>query len=287
MPGPIELDPTLSALAAGRRVFDRFVLVRILGRNQTGVSWLTQDDAAGRPAALRFLAESLARDLVALADVKLEIEALSALLHPAFAERYEFHQEGQMVAISREYVPGAPLGGLREVRLKGCYDADELLPLIEPLGAAFRHLHDEAKLVHRGLHPGHFVLTPDDEIRVVDCGIAHALLEASGRRGDGAPDGPLSAYASPQLASGHAPGPADDVHAFGAVLYDLLAGSPLKRSDGDKRTTIAEARAASNRWGEEVPAVWERVIAECMADDAARRPRRIADVIEQLRSGPG
>ncbi len=49
--------------------------------------------------------------------------------------------------------------------------------------------------------------------------------------------------------------------------------------------SIAETRAASNRWGEEVPAPWEQSIAACLASDPARRPHRIANLLDQLRSG--
>ena len=80
MHGPNELDPTLAALAEGQRVFGRFTLVRALGRGTLGVVWMARDEAQNRDVELKFLPEVLARDVVTVADLKLEAPNKSSCL---------------------------------------------------------------------------------------------------------------------------------------------------------------------------------------------------------------
>ena len=74
MPVPNELDATLSALAEGQRVFERYTLGRVLGRGTLGVVWLVRDEEMRRNAELKFLPEVLVRDIVALSDLRTEVE---------------------------------------------------------------------------------------------------------------------------------------------------------------------------------------------------------------------
>ena len=265
MPGPNDLDPTLSALAEGRRVFGRFVLGRALGRGTLGVVWMARDEAENRDVELKFLPEVLARDLVTVADLKLEVERVRAVRHDVFQAIHEFHQDETLAAVSSEFVPGTTLGALCEVRLNGWFDAAELLPWLEPLAAAFAHAHGELHVVHRALHPGHLVLTPGGRVKVLDFGIAHTLLEAAARHAGGVRSSAALTFASPQLATGGAlPTPADDVYALGATLYDLLAGAPPISAETPDWTPMMPRRAVQNRWGAPIPAAWDTAIAACL-----------------------
>ena len=282
MHGPNELDPTLAALAEGQRVFGRFTLVRALGRGTLGVVWMARDEAQNRDVELKFLPEVLARDVVTVADLKLEVERVRDLRHDVFQAIYDFYEDGTRAAVSSEFVPGNTLGALCEVRFNGCFDAAELLPWIEPLADAFTLAHRQ-QLVHRALHPGHLVLTPAGRVKVLDFGIAHALHEASMRRCADKSENATLTYASPQLAAGALPSPEDDVYSLGATLYDLLAGAPPFTTGATM--PIAARRAALDRWGAPVPSAWEKVISSCFAKDPAKRPQSIASVIQALREG--
>lgn len=292
MPGTTELHPNLAALSEGQRILGRFVLSRMLRESAWGATWLGRDETTGQEVVIKALAEVIARDVVAIADLKHEIQRLRDLQHEVFPAKWELHQDDSLAALVRDFVPGASLEALRDVRIHGCFEAEELLSLVEPLGPAFIQAHERLRMVHRALHPGQFILDPDGALRILDFGISHALLEAGARHAESKRDGASTPYASPHVVAGGLPIPTDDIYSLGAVLHALLTGVPPSSRDGlpeespdGDGISMEERRAALNRWGASIPPWWELMIASCLAEDPAERPNSVRVMIDALRTG--
>ena len=289
-----EQDAMLAALAEGQRHFGRFVLQRLLGTSAQGAVWLARDEAEERSAALKFLPDALARDSQIRAELQRLIEKIRPLNNEVLPTRRELHGDGPRVAISGEVVEGSALGALREVRLNGCLDAAELLAWLEPFAAALNAAHETAQGAHGALHPWHLVLTSDGKVKGLDFAIADALARGGERQGvkGGRRASRSWLYASPQVRTGAAPTPLDDVYSLAATIYDLLAGGPpfsaeqLDAKDAPAAPMlIRERRAAQDCWGAKVPVVWEETIAACLALEPSVRPQNIGTLFDRLKLG--
>jgi hypothetical protein len=153
------------------------------------------------------------------------------------------------------------------------------------LAAALDYLHREAGVAHGDLKPANVLLRRDGVVKLADFGVARelALSPAAGAGG-------TLAYLSPQRVLGTAPGPADDLYALGALLYELLTGRP-PFFEGDVAAQIellAPEPLATRRRRlgvpapDAVPPAWERVIQSCLAKRAADRPATAGEIASGL-----
>src|SRR5262249_16965413 len=122
-----------------------------------------------------------------------------------------------------EFVAGGSLAG----KIAGQpLPAREAARLAETLARAVQLAHSR-NVVHRDLKPANVLLAADGTPKITDFGLARQTDRDSQatRAGDimGTPS-----YMAPEQASGraHEAGPAADIYALGAILYECLAGRP-------------------------------------------------------------
>ena len=285
---------TCVGLAAGRRVFGRYVLEAVAGRGGMGVVWRARDEELEREVALKFLPETVASDPEAVRDLKRETKRCLELTHPHIVRVYDFVQDAQLAAIGMEFVAGQSLAKSKAEAPGGCLTVEELAPLVAQLCAALDYAHGEAKVVHRDLKPANLLVTAEGKVKVTDFGIARSLTDThtrlTGRVGN--TSGTL-AYMSPQQVMGKKATPADDIYALGATLYELLTGKPpFYTGDISHQilhqvpASLAKQRAELEGKGEPIPAVWEETILACLAKEPQDRPQSAREVAKRLGLAP-
>ncbi len=150
-----------------------------------------------------------------------EAEAIARLQHPHIVQIHEVGVEIPYFVL--EYVAGGNLCQRLDGRPR---PARETAQLIEKLARAIQHAHEQG-IIHRDLKPANVLLTLDGEPKITDFGLAKLLDANDHQTRSGALLGTPS-YMAPEQASGNGKeiGPATDIYALGAILYEMLAGRP-------------------------------------------------------------
>ncbi|MEO8353523.1 MAG: protein kinase, partial [Chthoniobacteraceae bacterium] len=158
---------------------------------------------------------------------------------------------------------------------------------------AMDYAHRQARVVHRDLKPANLMVNGRGDLKVTDFGISRSMSDSMTRVSMSNSAGTL-AYMSPEQALGSPPAAGDDIYAFGATVYDLLTGRPpffRGNLQVQLETVIPplmeQRRTELGNSSEPIPALWEEVIAACLAKRPADRPQSMIEIANLLGVGAG
>ncbi|MBX3466381.1 MAG: SUMF1/EgtB/PvdO family nonheme iron enzyme [Planctomycetes bacterium] len=202
-------------------VAGRYELRGVLGQGGMATVFRAHDRRLGREVALKLVRAPPGAEGRRAGRLQREAELTAALRHPNIVLVHDAGAHGGGLYIAFELVEGA------RTLAAACAG--------QPLAARVALLRDAARgvghahargIVHRDLKPENILVDADGRVRVADFGLATAeglerLTQTGALLGT-----PL--YMAPEQFSGRRDevGPAADVWALGACLYELLAGAP-------------------------------------------------------------
>jgi WD40 repeat protein len=259
-----------------------------LGRGGMGVVYKARHVGLGRLVAVKMI---LAGGQAGEQDRQRflgEARAAAGLRHPNIVA---VHEVGEYEAGGGACLPFFSLelveGGTLAQRLRGEPQPPRAAAeLVEVLAQAVQHAHDNG-VVHRDLKPANVLLTADGSPKVGDFGLAKRLDGADGRTPTGAVLGTPS-YMAPEQAGGvtRAVGPAADVYALGAILYEMLTGRPPFKSEQPIDTVLQVLRddpVPPRRLVPSVPRDLETICLKCLRKEPARRYAGATALADDLR----
>src|SRR5438270_3643966 len=175
-----ELDPDLTfrEFAAGQKLFNRYTLIKTLGRGGMGVVWLARDDELERDVALKFLPELIIHDRSVLSDLKRETKRSLELTHKNIVRIHDFVHDDQSGCISMEYIDGDTLSNLRSDKEHKVFEIDDVREWIGQLCDALDYAHNHARIIHRDLKPANLMVNQRGNMKVADFGIARSLSDS-------------------------------------------------------------------------------------------------------------
>jgi WD40 repeat protein len=212
-----------TAPAAERRpMLEGYEILGELGHGGMGTVYKARQRSLKRLVALKVIRCPAAADPRSLARFRTEAEAAARLQHPNLVPIYEVGEQGGVPYLALEYIDGVTL----EQRLAGKpQPARQAAALVEVLARAMHHAHERG-VVHRDLKPANVLLTSGDTPKITDFGLAKLAEAEVAHTVSGAIVGTPS-YMAPEQAAGRGDtGPAVDVYALGATLYECLTGRP-------------------------------------------------------------
>jgi WD40 repeat protein len=262
-------------------------LIEEVGRGAMGTVWRAWQRSARRQVAVKVLSSD-----VPTGRVHTEVLAATRLSHPNIVQVFEVLEQAGRTALVMEFVEGGNLAQRLAGRPQPPRDAARL---VEALAWAMAHAHARG-VVHRDLKPSNVLLSGDGPLvecvpRISDFGLAKLTEDGLNltRTTDvlGTPS-----YMAPEQTGGHgAVGPAADVYALGAILYECLTGRAPFLGEG-VLDTLDQVRnqepVPPSRLQPRLPRDLEVICLKCLHKSHLRRygsARELADDLHRFQDG--
>jgi len=277
-------------LAPGVRVGGaHYLLKRLLGRGETSEVWLARDVKAAKDVALKFLPQGLLTDENLIEHFKDEAGRISLLEHVHIVSTFDFVNDHQTAALVMEYVDGWSLATLKVDQPNRCYPVGGIELWIRQVCEALDCAHNDFDMVHGDLKPSNLLVTAREGIKVSDFSFAADIRNESSKRGliKGIASG--IGFLSPQQVMGNTPSKLDDIYSLGAMVFDLLTGTPpfykgeiIAQVCSLKAPSMAERLRELGLADVSLPPVWEDTVAACLAKNPSDRPPSAGAVLHLL-----
>ncbi|MBV9123279.1 MAG: serine/threonine protein kinase, partial [Planctomycetes bacterium] len=219
----------------------------------------------------------------ALPSVRAEAEKILRLRHSHIVQVYRFGEQDGQLYFATEF----GIGGSLDQSLVGTpLLINPAVKMVETLARAIHHAHEQG-VVHRDLRPCNVLLSAGGIPKITGFGLAHLLERKepeTSRRGLRLF---LSNYMAPEqtdVGIGEI-GPATDVHALGAILYELLTGQPpfLANTVLDTLEQVRSRKPVPPRHLHmELPCELEAICLRCLEKDPRKRPASALVLAEEL-----
>jgi eukaryotic-like serine/threonine-protein kinase len=262
--------------------FPGYEVQALLGQGGMGAVFRARQPRLNRLVALKVMLSGVYAGRDERGRFQREAEAVAGLQHPNVVQIYDVGESSGRPYFTMELLEGGSLAR----HLAGIpQPSRQAAELLATLAGAVQFAH-QGGIVHRDLKPSNVLLAADGTPKLSDFGLARRLDGGAGLTRSGLVLGTPS-YMAPEQARGdtQAVGPAVDIYALGAILYELLTGRPPFRSETAAETVrqvIDQDPAPPSRLNAKVPRDLETICLKCLDKVPGRRYASAAAFADDL-----
>jgi DNA-binding response OmpR family regulator len=194
-----------------------YIIKMKIGESEKAVVYLATSISLGANVALK-VSKTLRDDAAGRQFLEREYTAIIAIRDPLVVQIYDYGVHAGFEYLAMEYL----LRGDLKARMQAGLKEAEALRYVEQIGAALRVVHN-AGLLHRDLKPPNVMLRDNDEVALIDFGLARALDGSTPSTRTGVLRG-SPYYMSPEQALGELLDARSDFYSLGIMFYEMLTG---------------------------------------------------------------
>ncbi len=269
---PVPLPQT----APPRKIPDKigkYVIINEIGQGSTGAVYLSHDPYFRRDVAIKVYDVETDDDprkaKIARKMFFNEAHMVGMLQHPNILPIYDAGEENDQYYVVMEHIQGART---LEVycRPDNLLRVDDVVKIIYRCAKALHYAHKRG-VIHRDIKPGNIMLTTENDVRIIDFGIA-ILKDADISRIEGIAGSP--SYMSPEQIKSAEISSVSDLYSLGAVMYELVTGfRPFRASTLTRllNQIIYATAAPIHTLRADVPEELEEIVSVALQKDPEKR----------------
>ena len=251
----------------------KYVIINKIGKGSTGTVFLSHDPYYRRDVAIKVydIEEDSDADKARVSRKMFFNEAhmVGMLQHPNIMPIYDAGEEDGKYYVVTEHIQGARTLAAY-CRPDNLLRVDDVVEIIYKCAKALHYAHGRG-VIHRDIKPSNVMLTLDNDVRIIDFGIA-IVSDSEVSRIEGIAGSP--SYMSPEQVQSEELTPKSDLYSLGAVMYELLTGFRPFRADNLSKLLHQIVYATPppiHTYRDDLPLELEDVVAKTMLKDPDQR----------------
>jgi tetratricopeptide (TPR) repeat protein len=281
-----------------------YEILEEIGRGSMGVVYKARQTGLGRLVALKMILAGNHASRETLERFLAEARVAASLRHPNIVHVYEISQQQDCPFFSLEFVEGGTLADRLKGRPQPLRQAAQFILTV----ARAIHVAHQNGIVDRDLKPANILLAsvesrdshvqrmsaaleldPTTDLgmpKITDFGLAKQLHADLGQTESGVILGTPS-YMAPEQAEGksHEVGPAADIYALGAILYEMLTGRPPFTAQSRMETVLLMFQTEPvppSQLRLKMPHDLETICLKCLRKEPHRRYASAEELVDDL-----
>jgi serine/threonine protein kinase len=200
----------------------KYELLEQIGEGGMGVVWKAYDHELQSTVAIKQILPELSASAKIRAQFIESARLLNTLVHQNISALKDAFDHDDTVYLVQEYVAGRTVKQMLGDTPAGL-PQEQAINIAEQVlaGLAFTH---RKNVVHCDIKPANIMVTADDEIKIIDFGIAQSLENAVRQQTGTRTVIGTPAYMSPEQLTGQVLDPRSDIFSFGVTLWEMLTG---------------------------------------------------------------
>ena len=202
--------------------FKNYKIIKKIGDGAQGVVNLAEDKRLGRKVAIKSLHNKLITDDTHKARFIGEAKLLSQLNHTKVVTLYDYLANDDGFHLVMEYVEGTALDDYIK-NVSGPIQELRAIEIFIQVLEGIKYIHNK-NVVHRDIKPSNILLDKNDDIKLLDFGIAKNYESNPNLTVVGKGVGGTPMYMSPEHVSNSEINIKSDIYSLGVVLWHILTG---------------------------------------------------------------
>lgn len=205
------------------KTIGKYKLTHFIGEGGMASVYEGTHEKLGTKVAIKILNPILTANKQIRQRFENEAKFMASLEHPNITRVIDFDEQTDTLAIVMELLTGQDLSTL--IKTKGALKPEQAIPLFTQILDAFQYAHNKG-IVHRDIKPSNIFINEDNQVKILDFGIAKIFGTEDDFTSTGQQIG-TPVYMSPeQVKADKSIDHRSDIYSLGVTLYFTLNGKP-------------------------------------------------------------
>lgn len=244
---------------------NRYRVIKHIGKGAFGVVILVNDMMVNEDIILKFLNAHMSSDETIIKRFVHELRLARKITHENIIRIYDFITFGNTYAISMEYFLSHSLA--YEIKVNKNLKQSRILNIFIDICKGIGYAH-QLDIVHRDLKPANILVGENDQVKIVDFGLAAAVTSTDSRLTRTGILVGTPTYMAPEQVRARAIDARTDLYSLGVLLYEIFVGKPPYKGEDHLATLFQHVEGRAIPAHDANPAVSEelsKVIMKAMA----------------------